>query len=70
MSSFPGSGSIPQEMMPDEFTLPHGARWQLEGVADLGVYVAVTRPTAAARRVIAAHSLSELSAKVDAADAE
>lgn len=52
------------------FSERFGDRWQLEGRADLGVYIAVQRPTPTAVHIIAAESIAELTAKVEAAESK
>jgi len=53
-----------------EFIDRYGERWELQGRADLGVFIAVARPTPTASRIIAARTIQELAAKVAAAEAE
>ena len=46
----------------------HGERWQIEQHPDLYAWTAVRRPTPTALHVLAALSLAELAAKLEAAE--
>jgi hypothetical protein len=52
----------------EQFQALYGDRWQLEPHPELGVYMAVRRPTASSEHVLVARTMGELAAKVAAAE--